>query len=84
MGEVIERCLNHMEQNRLKRIEQRHELKMEQRRAWKLPGDRGYLLTRTEPYSSANSRWVNGRLFVNASGLSWRREDRRLPKSAIQ
>ncbi len=40
MGEVIERCLNHVEQNKLKRIYQRHELKSEQREAWRLLGER--------------------------------------------
>ena len=44
MGEVIERCLNHVEQNKLKRIYQRHELKAEQREAWRLLGDRLALL----------------------------------------
>lgn len=44
MGEVIERCLNHVEQNKLKRIYQRHELKAEQRDAWRLLGGRLALL----------------------------------------
>jgi integrase len=44
MGEVIERCLNHLEQNKLKRIYQRHEFKAEQREAWRLLGDRLALL----------------------------------------
>ncbi len=44
MGEVIERCLNHVEGNKLKRIYQRHELKAEQREAWRLLGDRLTLL----------------------------------------
>ena len=44
MGEVIEKCLNHVEQNKLKRIYQRHELKAEQREAWRLLGDRIALL----------------------------------------
>ncbi|AOV18750.1 hypothetical protein BJI67_16035 (plasmid) [Acidihalobacter aeolianus] len=44
MGEVIERCLNHVEGNKLKRIYQRHELKAEQREAWRLLGDRLALL----------------------------------------
>jgi integrase len=49
MGEVIERCLNHVEQNKLKRIYQRHELKAEQREAWRLLGDRiGLLLASKE------------------------------------
>ena len=43
-GDVIERCLNHVEQNKLKRIYQRHELKAEQREAWRLLGDRLDLL----------------------------------------
>jgi len=38
MGEVIERCLNHVEQNKLKRIYQRHEKKKEQAEAWQLLG----------------------------------------------
>ncbi|MCF6356023.1 MAG: tyrosine-type recombinase/integrase [Candidatus Polarisedimenticolaceae bacterium] len=44
MGEVIERCLNHVEQNKLKRIYQRHELKAEQKEAWRLLGERLTLL----------------------------------------
>lgn len=44
MGEVIERCLNHVEQNKLKRIYQRHELKAEQRDAWRRLGERLVLL----------------------------------------
>ncbi len=48
IGEVIERCLNHVEQNKLKRIYQRHELKAEQRDAWQRLGDRLALLLATE------------------------------------
>ena len=48
MGEVIERCLNHVEQNKLKRIYQRHELKAEQRDAWRRLGDRLTLLLSPE------------------------------------
>ena len=44
MGEVIERCLNHVEQNKLKRIYQRHELKAEQKEAWRRLGERLTLL----------------------------------------
>ncbi len=40
MGEVIERCLNHVEPNKLKRIYQRQELKHEQQAAWRLLGER--------------------------------------------
>ena len=38
IGEVIEHCLNNVEQNKLKRTHQRHELKTEQREAWRLLG----------------------------------------------
>lgn len=48
MGEVIERCLNHVEQNKLKRIYQRHELKTEQREAWRLLGERIALILASE------------------------------------
>ncbi len=48
MGEVIERCLNHVEQNKLKRIYQRHELKAEQRDAWLRLGERLALLLASE------------------------------------
>ncbi len=50
MGEVIERCLNHVEQNKLKRIYQRHELKAEQLEAWRLLGDRISLLLTSEDH----------------------------------
>ncbi|PLY12824.1 MAG: hypothetical protein C0631_15860 [Sedimenticola sp.] len=44
IGEVIERCLNHVEGNKLKRIYQRHELKAEQLEAWRFLGERLSLL----------------------------------------
>jgi integrase len=43
--EVIERCLNHLEQNRMKRTYQRHELRNEKREAWQQLGERLSLLT---------------------------------------
>ncbi|TVT61042.1 MAG: tyrosine-type recombinase/integrase [Azoarcus sp. PHD] len=46
--DVIEKCLNHVEQNRLVRIYQRQELREEQREAWRLLGDRLELLTRDD------------------------------------
>jgi len=52
MGEVIERCLNHVEQNKLKRIYQRHELKAEQRDAWRLLGERVALLLSVEEHEN--------------------------------
>jgi integrase len=47
-SEVIERCLNHKEQNTLKRIYQRHDYREEKRAAWALLGDRLELLTRAD------------------------------------
>lgn len=38
--DVIEKCLNHVEQNRMKRIYQRQELKAEQAEAWRILGGR--------------------------------------------
>jgi integrase len=42
--DVIEKCLNHTDENKVKRIYQRHELKAEQAEAWRLLGDRLSLL----------------------------------------
>jgi integrase len=42
--DVIEKCLNHTEENKVKRIYQRQELKAEQAEAWRLLGDRLNLL----------------------------------------
>ena len=44
-GDVIEKCLNHTEENKVKRIYQRHDLKEQQRQAWRLLGERLELLT---------------------------------------
>jgi integrase len=38
LSEVIEKCLNHVEANKLKRTYQRHELKSERREAWRVLG----------------------------------------------
>ena len=38
--EVAERCLNHTEQNKVKRIYQRHNYEKEMREAWRLLGDK--------------------------------------------
>jgi integrase len=59
MGEVIERCLNHVEQNKLKRIYQRHELKAEQRDAWRRLGNRIALLLATEGHENAVSAYFS-------------------------
>lgn len=48
LPEVAERCLNHTEQNRVKRIYQRHSYEREMREAWRLLGKRLELLTRTK------------------------------------
>ncbi len=46
--DVIEKCLNHVEQNKLIRIYQRQELKAEQAEAWRLLGERLELLLRDD------------------------------------
>lgn len=45
LPEVAERCLNHTEENKVKRIYQRHSYEKEMRQAWQLLGDRLSLLT---------------------------------------
>lgn len=59
MGEVIERCLNHVEQNKLKRIYQRYELKGKQKEAWRLLGERRSLL-----YNDQEENIVMGKLMA--------------------
>ena len=46
--DVVEKCLNHVEQNRMKRIYQRHDYGAEMRHAWQLLGHRLELLTRED------------------------------------
>lgn len=46
--DVIEKCLNHVEQNKIVRIYQRQELKAEQADAWRLLGERLELLLRSD------------------------------------
>jgi len=48
LPEVAERCLNHTEENKVKRIYQRHSYESEMRQAWCLLGERLDLLTRTD------------------------------------
>ena len=47
-SDVVKRCLNHTEKNKVKRIYQRQELKAEQAEAWRLLGARLDLLTRQD------------------------------------
>lgn len=44
-GDVIEKCLNHTQENKLKRVYQHQELKAEQVEAWRVLGKRLELLT---------------------------------------
>lgn len=48
LPEVAERCLNHKEENKVKRIYQRHNYREEMREAWRLLGERLELLTRPD------------------------------------
>jgi integrase len=45
LPDVIEKCLNHTEQNKMKRVYQRQELKVEQAEAWRRLGNRLELLS---------------------------------------
>lgn len=47
-GDVIERCLNHVEPNRIKRTYQRQQTEGAKAEAWRLLGERLRLLTRTD------------------------------------
>jgi integrase len=48
LPDVIEKCLNHTEQNKMKRVYQRQELKMEQADAWQKLGERLELLAQPD------------------------------------
>lgn len=48
LPDVIEKCLNHTEENKVKRIYQRQELKAEQAQAWQTLGDKLELLVRND------------------------------------
>lgn len=56
--DVIEKCLNHVEQNKLIRIYQRQELKEQQREAWQLLGQRLAIVTSDESNVISFSRNV--------------------------
>lgn len=49
LSEVAERCLNHMEENKIKRIYQRYGYEIEMRQAWEKLGERLDLLTKAMP-----------------------------------
>lgn len=53
--DVIEKCLNHVEQNKLVRIYQRQKLEVEQAKAWRLLGERLELLLRNDANVSLSS-----------------------------
>ncbi|MFM0125937.1 hypothetical protein P0D73_45160 [Paraburkholderia sp. RL18-101-BIB-B] len=46
--DVIEKCLNHLDENRMRRVYQRAVKKEEQMEAWRKLGDRLDLLTRVD------------------------------------
>ena len=48
LPEVADRCLNHAEENKIKRIYQRHNYENEMREAWRLLGERLDLLTHAD------------------------------------
>ncbi|MOA58749.1 hypothetical protein D3C78_1831970 [compost metagenome] len=48
LPEVAERCLNHTEENKVKRTYQRHSYAKEMAEAWRLLGDRLEILTNVQ------------------------------------
>jgi hypothetical protein len=46
--DVIEKCLNHTEENKVKRIYQRQKMESEQAQAWRVLGGRLNLLVNTD------------------------------------
>ncbi|MDX9976348.1 MAG: tyrosine-type recombinase/integrase [FCB group bacterium] len=59
LPEVAERCLNHVEENRIKRVYQRHTYTNEMREAWRLLGERLELLTRADTSNVATLHTKN-------------------------
>jgi integrase len=57
--DVIEKCLNHIEQNKMLRIYQRQELRAEQKQAWLLLGQRLSLLIRDGAKNVVTLRPIN-------------------------
>ena len=47
-SDVIDKCLNHTQENKMKRIYLRQKLEAQQAHAWRVLGDRLYILTNTE------------------------------------
>lgn len=71
--DVIDRCLNHVEQNRMVRIYQRQKLEVEQKEAWRMLGERLDLLTRkastkVAPWSGALKEPPNNALRQDSDG----------------
>lgn len=62
IGEVIERCLNHVEQNKLKRIYQRHELKSEKYDAWEKLGMKLATLVNSGNNNASIIRCASGKI----------------------
>ncbi|TCG02931.1 hypothetical protein BZM27_52210 [Paraburkholderia steynii] len=53
---VIDKCMNHREQNRMKRIYQRHPYTAEKREAWRLLGEHLEQLTQQDSRHEHTSR----------------------------
>jgi len=68
--DVIEKCLNHTEENKVKRIYQRQKMESEQAEAWRVLGDRLHLLVNMD-----NSNVVEIRQEVTNYSWQCERED---------
>lgn len=58
LPEVAERCLNHAEENSIKRTYLKHDYEAEKREAWRLLGERLELLTRDDAGNVITGRFV--------------------------
>ena len=74
LPEVADRCLNHVEENRTKRIYQRHTYEAEMQEAWRLLGNRLTHLTKDRPDdTAANSTNENRRSMRKTAAASPKR-----------
>ena len=85
-SDVVERCLNHTEENKVKRIYQRQELKSEQAEAWRLLGARLDLLTSQDCCHTDCRRTLagwNSSHSLQCAYLEWRGRSKRYAGASV-
>ena len=73
LPEVAERCLNHMEENKIKRIYQRYGYEAEMRQAWEKLGERLELLTKVAYEQHLQSDHHSSTSSIRAKTSNWKR-----------